>query len=67
MKGGGLTFSKVLSEAPKLTNYDDLDFRYTFSKNRIKWITNIYPYSYIFLEIPYSIGVKTKSGIILRL
>ena len=52
MKGGGLTFSKVLSEAPKLTNYDDLDFRYTFSKNRIKWITNIYPYSYIFLEIP---------------
>jgi hypothetical protein len=52
MKGGGLTVSKVLSEAPKLRNYDDLDFRYTFSKNRIKWITNIYPYSYIFLEIP---------------
>jgi|688.fasta_scaffold36384_2 hypothetical protein len=52
MKGGGLTFSTVLSDAPKLTNYDNLDFRYTFSKNRIKWITNIYPYSYIFLEIP---------------
>jgi len=54
MKGSGLTITRPidLSEAPKLADYDDLDFKYTFSKNRIKWIKNIYPYSYIFLEIP---------------
>jgi len=50
MRGGGLTITKPLTT--KLQNYDDLDFRYTFNVNRIKWIKNIYPYSYLFLEIP---------------
>ena len=54
MRGSGLTITRPfdLSQATKLADYDDLDFKYTFSKNRIKWIKNIYPYSYIFLEIP---------------
>jgi hypothetical protein len=54
MRGSGLAITRPigLSEAPQLAHYNDLDFKYTFNKNRIKWIKNIYPYSYIFLEIP---------------